>query len=258
MPFCRVPLLRKRGIGTNLIDEDQRVEFLDWGRSVMKTISVIVADDSEFMRESYQAILETAERLEVLGMAADGQEAVFLTDILKPQVAVLDIRMPKMDGITAAHQIVANHPNTGIVIISSYDDTSYINELLKTRPAGKAYLLKASLDDVQELIRTVEAVVAGWTVLDPVVVEKLISSQAVKPKSSLAPLSDQERSVLSMLVQGHTSTSISTALGGDASSVDDQVSGIYDKLSVPESSAHDRRVEAVLTFLDIARSPQGR
>ena len=90
------------------------------------------------------------------------------------------------------------------------------------------------------------------------VVQKLISSQAVKPKSSLAPLSDQEKEVLAMLVQGHTSTSISTAIGEDVSSVDDQVSGIYDKLRVPESTAHDRRVEAVLTFLDIARGPQER
>ena len=250
--------MRKRGTGTNLVDGDQRVDFVNCGRSAMKTISVVVADDSEFMRESYRAILETEERLEVLGMAADGEEAVFLTDILKPQVVILDIRMPKMDGIKAAHQIVANHPNMGIVIISSYDDTSYISELLKTRPAGKAYLLKASLDDVHELVRTVEAVAAGWTVLDPVVVEKLIAAQAVKPKSSLAPLSDQEKEVLAMLVQGHSSTSISTAIGEDVSSVDDQVSGIYDKLRVPESTAHDRRVEAVLTFLDIARGPQER
>ena len=133
----------------------------------MAKLRVLVADDSQFMRVAYKRILETQEQLEVVGMAADGEEAVSLAKELKPNVAILDVRMPKMNGIETAQQITELDPATGIVIISHYDDTEYIVELLKDGPEGKAYLMKTSVDDIGQLIRAVEAVAAGQTVLDP-------------------------------------------------------------------------------------------
>ena len=91
----------------------------------MDKLRVIVADDSEFMRVAYKRILETQEHLEIVGMAADGEEAVRQAESTKPQVAILDVRMPKLNGIEAAGQILAKQPQTGIVIISAYDDPEY-------------------------------------------------------------------------------------------------------------------------------------
>ena len=136
----------------------------------MAKLRVLVADDSQFMRVAHKRILETQEQLEVVGMADDGEEAASLAKELKPNVAILDVRMPKMNGIETAQQITELDPATGIVIISHYDDTEYIVELLKDGPEGKAYLMKTSVDDIGQLIRAVEAVAEGQTVLDPLIV----------------------------------------------------------------------------------------
>ena len=84
----------------------------------MNKLRVLVADDSEFMRVAYQKILETQEHLEVAGVAGDGEEALYFAELLKPDVAILDIRMPKMNGIAVANEIVANRPGVGVVVVS--------------------------------------------------------------------------------------------------------------------------------------------
>ena len=133
----------------------------------MATTRIIFADDSQFIREAYKRILETQSHSEIVGIAEDGEEAVRLATELSPDVAILDIRMPKLTGIEAAQQISSTNPEMGIIIISAYDDLNYVRELLKSGPRGKGYILKTSLDDIGELIRVVEAVANGGTVLDP-------------------------------------------------------------------------------------------
>ena len=149
----------------------------------MDKLRVLVADDSQFMRVAYKRILETQEQLEVVGMASNGEEAVKLAQELKPAVAILDVRMPRINGIEAAQKITAELPDTGIVIISHYDDTEYIVELLKDGPEGKAYLMKTSVDDIDQLIRAVEAVADGQTVLDPLIVQRLAKISAAPFRS---------------------------------------------------------------------------
>jgi DNA-binding NarL/FixJ family response regulator len=143
---------------------------------LMPKLRVIVADDSEFMRIAYRRIFDTQPQVEVVGMAENGAEAVKLAADLEPDVAVLDIRMPELNGIEAAKRIVSERPGTGIVIISAYDDEEYIRELVKDGAEGKAYLLKTSVDEIDELISTVQAVAAGKTVLDPHIVRRLMRS----------------------------------------------------------------------------------
>ncbi len=139
----------------------------------MDVLRVTIADDSEFMRLALKRILETQEQLEIVGMASDGEEAVNQVRDLKPDVAILDIKMPKISGIEAAHQIVADGPGTGILILSAYEETQYFAELLKSGATGKGYLLKTSLADVDALIRVIQAVAQGDTVLDPAIAQRM-------------------------------------------------------------------------------------
>ena len=149
----------------------------------MDILRVTIADDSEFMRLALKRIIETTERLELAGMASDGVEAVDQVRELKPDVAILDIKMPGINGIEAAHQIVADSPGTGILILSAYEETQYFTELLKTGATGKGYLLKTSLADVDALIRVIEAVAQGDTVLDPAIAQRMAeaASDEIEP-----------------------------------------------------------------------------
>ncbi len=124
----------------------------------MTELRILVADDNQFMRTAYKRILDTQEDFEVVGMASDGDEALDLAMELSPDVAVLDVRMPKKDGIAVAHYITARDAQTGIVLISAYDDLAFVSAIMKNGAARKAYILKNSLDDISELIRVVEAV----------------------------------------------------------------------------------------------------
>jgi len=221
----------------------------------MDKLRVIVADDSEFMRVAYKRILETQEHLEIVGMAADGEEAVRQAESTKPQVAILDVRMPKLNGLEAASQILAKQPQTGIVIISGYDDPEYVLELLKHGTQGKAYLLKASLDDIEELIKAVEAVATGGTVLDPAIVQRLVDSYLIQPGSPLAQISESEQEVLSLMTDGYTEDTIGEMLGLDQAATEEHISAIYARFNLHVSAGYDSLVDAIVSAVsDISKS----
>ena len=216
----------------------------------MATLRILVADDSQFMRTAYKRILETQDNFEVVAMASDGQEALEKALELAPDVAILDVRMPRMDGIDAAHRIVAQYPQTAIVMISAYDDLTFVTELLKNGPERKAYLLKNSLDDIGELIRVVEAVIQGQTVLDSGIVQKLARLYVRHSKSALASLTEVERNVLELMAEGYNNSSIAQSLRLETQSVEDHTTSIYGKLGLAESGSRDQRVQAVLAFVN--------
>ena len=139
----------------------------------MDKLRILVADDSKMMLSAYQKILQTQNNLQVVALASDGEEAVKQAEATHPDVAILDIKMPKVNGLEAARKILANSPGTGIVIISAYDDTQYFVELLKFGWKGKAYILKSSMDDLDILLDAVEGVARGETILDPYLRERL-------------------------------------------------------------------------------------
>ncbi len=130
-------------------------------------LKVLVADDSRFMQATYKKILESEKNLQVVATVPDGQEAVRQSRALKPHVVILDIRMPNVDGIEAARQISAGRPGIGIVIVSASDDVQPLADLLEIDARGKAYIHKTSLDDIDVLIRTVEGVARGETIIQP-------------------------------------------------------------------------------------------
>ena len=168
----------------------------------MDVLRVLVADDSRFMTLACKRILDSQEHLEVVGMAGDGEEAIRQAESLKPDVVVLDVRMPGVNGIEAARRITSSRPGTGIVLISNYDETEYIVEFLRDGPEGKAYLLKTSVDDVEELIRAVQAVAKGDTYLDPTIVQRLIRANVSSPDLLSYTLRKEGDSVLSLMRDG--------------------------------------------------------
>jgi len=206
------------------------------------------------MRTAYKRILETQDNFEVVGMAADGQEALEKAIELAPDVAILDVRMPRMDGIEAAHRIIRRYPQTAIVIISAYDDLTFVTELLKNGPEGKAYLLKNSLDDIGELIRVVDAVTRGQTVLDSGIVQKLARLHIRQSRSLLSQLTQVERSVLELMAEGYDDLSIAQSLHIETERVKDYTSSIYTKLRLSEGDGRDRRPQAVLAFVNQSAS----
>ena len=220
----------------------------------MDKLRILVADDSQFMRTAYKRILDTQDNFQVVAMAADGEEALQKAIELAPDVAVLDVRMPNMDGIEAAHRILSHHPNTAIVIISAYDDLSFVTELIRGGPEGKAYLLKNSLDDIGELIRVVEAVVEGQTVLDPAIVQKLARLHVRRSMGLPAKLTQMEQNVLELIAEGYDNSHIARTLHLDQETVESHTTSIYQKLGLSEGENHDPRAQAVLAFVNQSTS----
>ena len=211
---------------------------------------IIFADDSQYIREAYRRILETQSHFEIVGVAEDGEEAVRLAKELNPDVAILDIRMPKLTGIEAAGQIISTNPEMGIIIISAYDDLNYVKELLKDGPRGRAYILKTSLDDIGELIRVVEAVSQRGTVLDPELVQKLVRLLVEKEVSGISDLNPSEREVYELLVGGFEDSEIARSLRISQEEVKAISASAADKIGLSNFSDVDKRNQAVEHFIN--------
>ena len=202
----------------------------------METLRILVADDSQFMRTAYKRILESQENFEVVGMAVDGEDALQQAIDLVPAVAILDVRMPKLDGLETARRIGLQHPGTAIVMISAYDDLAFVAELLKNVPEGKAYLLKSSLDDIDELIRVINAVTKGQTVLDPSIVLKLTSLYVRQDIPQSERLTNAQRNVLELIAEGQTNREIAGQIDLGEKTVKNCVNNILDKLEISRRS----------------------
>ncbi|MFQ5880721.1 MAG: response regulator, partial [Dehalococcoidia bacterium] len=166
-------------------------------------IRIIIAEDHTLVREGTRQLLDQQEDMVVVGEAADGEEAVRIADALRPDVAIIDIAMPKLNGIEATRQIKALHPATAVLILTAYDDDPYIFALLEAGAAG--YLLK----DVRsrELVEAVREVHAGESVLHPAIARKVLSRFRPPPGGPAAelerePLTAREREVLLLAARG--------------------------------------------------------
>ena len=206
-------------------------------------IRIIIADDHHVVREGTREILQKENDLEVVGEAVDGEEAVKLVKALKPDVAILDIAMPRMNGIEATKQIKAISPSTAVLILTAYDYDQYVFALLEAGAAG--YLLK----DVrgQEVIEAVRAVHAGESVLHPVVARKALDHFVHATDGSKAtgtsPLTDRELEVLRFAAKGLGNKDIAHELDLSVRTVQAHLGNIFNKLKVVS------RTEAVITGL---------
>lgn len=216
----------------------------------MAKLRILVADDSQYMRAAYKKILETQDNFEVVAIASDGEEALQKAIELVPDVAILDVRMPKMHGLEAARRIREHKPGTAIVIISAYDDLALVRELVRGSSTAKAYLLKTSLSDIGELIRVVESAADGQLLLDPSIVHKITTIYSGQPNSVLSSLTRGELSVLELMAQGYDDAFIAQTLRIEKPVVVSRASAIYGKLGLDRPGISDKRHMAVLALVN--------
>ena len=216
------------------------------------TISVVIADDSFIVREGVAALVEESPELRLAGTASDYVSLLSTVDELQPDAVLTDIRMPPTnttEGIRAAREIRRRHPATGVVVLSQYLRDDYVAELLQDGAAGLGYLLKERISDIGELVRALEAVAGGGSVLDPRVIETLMNPQRPDVPPELAKLSPREREVLSVMAEGANNARIAARLFLSERAVEKHISAIFVKLGLTEEAETHRRVMAVLAYL---------
>jgi serine/threonine-protein kinase PknK len=210
---------------------------------------IVIADDDVLLREGVASLLERSG-FEILGQANDGVELLNLVRDNRPEVVIIDIRMPpsqSIEGLEAARTIRKEFPEIGILVLSAHVELEQAMDLLA---AGKrtGYLLKSRVVDVSDFVDTVRRVVAGGSVVDPALVRELVTAQ--RRDDPLAPLTDRERQVLSLMAEGCSNVGISHRLWVTEGTVEKHVRSILSKLQLPETEDDHRRILAVLTFLD--------
>jgi DNA-binding NarL/FixJ family response regulator len=199
----------------------------------MRKIGILLADDHQLMRSGIRLMLEREPDLTVVGEASDGREAVALAKTLKPDVVVMDIGMPNLNGIEAALQITRENPDLAVVIVSMHSDESYVLRALKAGARG--YLLKDSAE--ADLIKAVHAVGAGKSFFSPVVSKLLLDDYVRKLKRSGAEdsydlLTSREREILQLIAEGKSNKDIANLLNLSVYTVESHRSNLMQKLNL--------------------------
>ena len=209
----------------------------------MTTIKVALVDDQAMVRAGLRMILESEPDIEVCGEAADGADALELVRRTEPDVVLMDIRMPDVDGITATREVLAACPTVHVVILTTFDDDEHVYEALRAGASG--FLLKSA--DGDALVSAVRTVATGDALLAPAVTRRVIEQFVSTPQSRPEPqadaigdLSDREVEVLQLMARGLSNTEIAAELFVSGTTVKTHVSHILTKLGVRD------RVQAVV------------
>ncbi|MFC2036100.1 response regulator [Chloroflexota bacterium] len=199
----------------------------------MGKISIVLADDHALFREGTRGVINLERDLEVIGEADDGEEAVRLVNKLHPHVALIDIAMPKVNGIEATKQIKAGSPTTAVLILTAYDNDQYIFALLEAGAAG--YLLKNISGE--ELVNAIHAVHAGEAVLHPAIARKVFnrftaSEQESSPTFLSYNLSKREMEILRLAANGMSNQEIAGKLYLSRRTIQSHMTNIFTKMNV--------------------------
>ena len=217
--------------------------------SIDGDVNIVIADDSPFIRTAYQRILETQYNFSVVAVAEDGEQAIEKVTELQPDVLVIDVRMPKLDGIEASKIIRKTFPNIALVVVSGHDDVDLVLSLFEDFTGSKSYIQKNSLDDVGELIRVVELSLEGKVTLDPNIVSKLINSYKLKYKDSENILSDSELKILSFYANGFDEDYIADELQKDVNEINKLIDNIISKFDIKKSENINLQASLTLSFI---------
>jgi DNA-binding NarL/FixJ family response regulator len=205
----------------------------------MAPIAIMIADDHALMREGTRRILEQHPDFEVVGEAEDGQQALELIESLKPDVAILDIRMPKLNGVEVVRGMKRCCPETKALMLTAYDDDDYIFALMEAGASG--YLLKTA--SAKELADSVRNVHSGEPVLDPAIamkIARLWAQRGTSKQGNAEQLSPRELEILELAAKGLRNKAIADKLGISIRTVEGHFNNVFAKLGVSS------RIEAIL------------
>jgi DNA-binding NarL/FixJ family response regulator len=212
---------------------------------------VVVAEDSVLLREGVVRLLQEAGH-EVVGQAGDHDDLMRKVRAHKPDLAVVDVRMPPTqtdEGLRAAKEIRSELPAVGVLVLSAYVEPAYAQELLAENAEGLGYLLKDRVSDIGAFADAVARVGAGGSALDPEVVSALMGRRG-RDDDPLEELTPREREVLGLMAEGRSNAAIAEQLVVSERAVEKHVTSIFGKLGLTASGEDHRRVLAVLRFLE--------
>jgi two-component system, NarL family, response regulator NreC len=197
-------------------------------RLVAKRIRILLADDHAVVRQGFRLVLAAHPDLEIVGEAGNGREAVELAATLRPDVVVMDVAMPELNGIEATRRLTAENPHIRVVALSMHKDSVYVREIL--RAGARGYLLKDSVAD--DLVAAVRAVAGGEGYLSPAISNAVLDDYRKHVTNPIDLLSSREREVLQMLAEGKTNKEIAVTLNLSVYTVDAHRGRIMEKLNV--------------------------
>ena len=197
----------------------------------METVRVLVVDDHPVFRDGLRALLASAAGVEIAGEAATGQDAVDAAAALQPDVVLMDLHLPGLNGIEATRAIVAASPHIAILILTMLEDDDSVFAAM--RAGARGYLLKGAAQD--EILRAIEAVASGEAIFGPVIAARVIEYfSARRPPEPFPDLTDREREVLELIAQGASNPEIARHFVLSPKTVRNHVSNIFTKLQVAD------------------------
>ena len=216
-------------------------------------IRVLIVDDDDLMRTGLRGVLASDDGIEVVGEAADGRDALYRTRLLRPEVVLMDVRMPDLDGITATRELLAGFPEVKVVILTTFEQDDYIFGALNAGASG--FLLKRTSPEA--LTAAIHTIAAGDSLLSPSVTSRVIERMADQPgpdasrDARLDQLTAREHEVLELVARGLSNREIAAALVIEESTVKTHVKRILAKLGLRD------RVQAVIFAYESGLTPPG-
>jgi DNA-binding NarL/FixJ family response regulator len=197
---------------------------------VTDRISVLIADDHPVFRQGLHALLDEVPDIELIGEAADGDEAVTAALELKPDVVLMDVRMPGLNGIDATRRIVAADPGIGILVLTMFEDDDSVFAAM--RAGARGYLLKGS--EQEEVMRAIRSIASGEAIFGPAIARRLIGYSSSASTEAFPELTAREREVLELIAQGRNNQAIADELVLSLKTVRNHVSNVFNKLQVTD------------------------
>jgi DNA-binding NarL/FixJ family response regulator len=216
---------------------------------VTKPLRVMLADDAVLLREGIANLL-ASRGMDIIDQVGDGEALLASIDRDQPDVAVVDIRMPPTgtdEGLRAADEIGARHPQVGVLVLSDYLEPRYAERLLEAGTPGRGYLLKETVTDMDAFVEAIGRVAAGESVVDPAIVRRVVGG--LRTRDPMDDVSERERDILELMAAGRSNAAIADALFVGRRTVETHIGNLFAKLALEETPDDHRRVLAVLAYL---------
>ncbi len=215
-------------------------------------IRVVMAEDDFLIREGVKELLAAESDVDVVATCSDLDSLLEAVEREKPDVVLTDIRMPPTktdEGVRAAERFRKTAPEAAVLILSQYDEPEYALALLEGGARGRGYLLKQRVADLDQLVGAIREVARGGSVIDPRIVEGLVSARSRSDDSPVDRLTDREREVLGEMAQGKNNAAIAASMVLTERAIERHINAIFAKLGLSAEKDVHRRVKAVLMFL---------